>query len=60
MNRKAYIAVKIAFGETDPFISADIVKQNTHSLDPILDYCSPNYICAEGRNFTFGSVKVKS
>ena len=59
MNRKAYITVKTPFGDTDPFISTDIVKQGT-SLGPILNNCSPSNFCAEGRNFTFGSVEVKS
>ena len=47
------------FRDTDPFISTDIVKQGT-SLGPILNNCSLSDICAEGRNFTFGSVEVKS
>ena len=59
MNRKAYITVKTPFDDTDPFISSDIVKQGT-SLSPILNHCSLSHICAEGRNFTFGSVEVKS
>ena len=58
MNRKAYITVKTPFGDTDPFISTDIVKQGT-SLGPILNNCSLSDICAEGRNFTFGSAEVK-
>ena len=59
MNRKAYITVKTPFGDTDPFISLDIVKQGT-SLGPILNNCSLSDICAEGRSFTFSSVEVKS
>ena len=59
MNRKAYITVKTPIGDTDPFISTDIVNQGT-SLGPILNNCSLSDICAEGRNFTFGSVEVKS
>ena len=59
MNRKAYITVKTLFGDTDPFISIDTVKQGT-SLGPILNNGSLNDICVEGRNFTFGSVDVKS
>ena len=59
MNRKAYITVKTPVGDTDPFISTDIVKQGT-SLGPILNNCSLSDICAEGINFTFGSVEVKS
>ena len=34
------------------------MKQGT-SLGPILNNCSPSDICAEERNFTFGSVEVK-
>ena len=59
MNRKAYITVKTPFGDTDPFVSSDILKQGT-SLGPILNNCSLSDICAEGRNFTFGYVEVKS
>ena len=51
--------MKTPFGDTDPFISTDIVKQGT-SLGPILNNCSLNDICAERRNFTFGSGEVKS
>ena len=57
MNRKAYITVN-HFGDTDPFISTDIVKQGT-SLGPILNNCSLSDICAKGRNLTFGSVEIK-
>ena len=35
------------------------MKQAT-SLCPILNNCSLSDTCAEGRNFAFGSVKVKS
>ena len=51
--------MKTPFGDTDPFISTDTVKQGT-SLAPILNSCSLCDICAEGRNFTFGSVEVNS
>ena len=48
MNRKAFLTVKTPFGDTNPFISTDIVKQGT-SLGPILNNCSLSDICAEGR-----------
>ena len=35
------------FGDTDPFISTDIVKQDT-SLGPSLNNCSLSDICGEG------------
>ena len=59
MNQKANIIVKTPFGDTDPFISTDIVKQGT-SVGSILNNCSLSDIWAEGRNFTFSSVEVKS
>ena len=51
--------MKTPFGDTDPFISTGIVRQGT-SLCFILNNCSLSDICAEGRNFTFASVEVKS
>ena len=59
MNRKAYYLCENSVWGTDPFISTDIVMQDT-SLGPILNNCLLSDICDEGRNFTFGSVEVKS
>ena len=37
MNRKAHVTVKTPFGDSDPFITIDLVKQ---CLGPILNNCS--------------------
>ena len=39
MNRKAHVTVKTPFGDSDPIITIDLVKQGT-CLGPILNNCS--------------------
>ena len=58
MNRKAHVTVKTPFGDSDPFIITDLVKQGT-CLGPIVNNCSLSDICTEGSNFNYGSVQIK-
>ena len=58
MNRKAHVTVWTPFGNSDPFITIDLVKQGT-CLGPILSNCSLSDICTEGNNFNYGSVQIK-
>ena len=58
MNRKAHVTVKTPFGDSDPFITTDLVKQGT-CLGPVLNNCSLSDICTEGYNFNYGSVQIK-
>ena len=61
MNRKAHVTVRKPFGDSDPIITIDLVKQGT-CLSPILNNCSLSdiYICTEGKNFKYVSVQIKS
>ena len=59
MNRKAHVTVKTPFGDSDPFITTDLVKQGT-CLGPVLNNCSLSDKCTQGKNFNYGSVQIKS
>ena len=59
MNRKAHVIVKTPFGDSDPFIATDLIKQGA-CLGPILNNCSLSDICTEGTYFNYGSVQIKS
>ena len=58
MKRKAHVTVNTPFGDSNPFITTDLVKQGT-CLGPILNNCSLSDICTEGNNFNYVSVQIK-
>ena len=59
MNRKVHVTVNTPVGDSDPFITTDLVKQAT-CLGPILNNCSLSDICTAGTYFNYGSVQIKS
>ena len=59
MNKRAHVTVKTPFGDSDRFYTTDLVKQGT-CLGLILNNSSIGDKCAEGENFNYGFVQIKS
>ena len=58
INKRSNITVKTPFGDTYPFLAEEIVKQGT-VLGPILNNCSLDDVCKEGKGYQYGSVELK-
>ena len=58
LNHRARIQVKSPLGITDTFALTDITKQGT-IMGPILNNCSLDRICVEGRRYQLGSAYIK-
>ena len=58
INKRSNITVKTPFDDTYPFLAEEIVKQGT-VLGPILNNCSLDDVCKEGKGYQYGSVELK-
>ena len=58
INKRSNITVKTSFGGTYPFLAEEIVKQDT-VLGPILNNCSLDDVCKEGKGYQYGTVELK-
>ena len=58
INKRSNITVKTPFGDTYPFLAEEIVKQGT-VLGPVLNNCSLDDACKEGKWYQYGTVKRK-
>ena len=58
INKRSNITVKTPFGDTYPFLAEEIVKQGT-VLGPILNNCSLDDVCKEGKGYQYLSVELK-
>ena len=58
INKRSDITVKTPFGDTYPFFAEEIVKQGT-VLGPILNNCSLDDVCKEGKGYQYGSIELK-
>ena len=58
INKRSNITVKTPFGDTYPFLAEEIVKQDT-VLGPILNNCSLDDVCKEGKGYQYGTVELK-
>ena len=58
INKRSNITVKTPFGDTYSFLAEEIVKQGT-VLGPILNDCSLDDVCKEGKGYQYGSVELK-
>ena len=50
--------VRTPFGDTDPFVVNNLVRQGT-VLGPILNNCSLDQICKEGKSYQNGNIEIK-
>ena len=58
INKRSNITVKTPFDDTYSFLAEEIVKQDT-VLGPILNNCSLDDVCKEGKGYQYGSVELK-
>ena len=58
MNRRVNIVIRTPFGNTRPFTTKSLVKQDT-SLGPILNNCSLDEVCALSDSYQYGTVEIK-
>ena len=58
INKRSNITVKTPIGDTYPFLVEEIVKQGT-VLGPILNNCSLDEVCKEGKGYQYGIVELK-
>ena len=58
INKRSNITVKTPFRDTYPFLAEEIVKQGT-VLGPILNNCSLDDVCKEGKGYQYGTVELK-
>ena len=58
LNQRAEIVVRTQFGDPDPFVVNNLVQQGT-VLGPILDNCSLDQICKEGKSYQNGNIQLK-
>ena len=60
LNQRAEIVVRTPFGDTDPFVVNinNLVRQGT-VLGPILNNCSLDQICKEGKSYQNGNIQLK-
>ena len=56
--KRSNITVKTPFGDTYPFLEEKIVKQGTF-LGPILNNCSLDDVCKEGKEYQYEIVELK-
>ena len=59
MNRRANIVIRTHFGITESFTIDFLVEQGT-SLEPILNNCSLDEVCAHGDSYQYGSTEIKT
>ena len=58
IDKRSNITVKTPFGDTYPFFAEEIIKQGA-VLGPILNNCSLDDVCKEGKGYQYGSVELK-
>ena len=58
LNQRAEIVVRTPFGDIDPFVVNNLVRQGT-VLGPILNNCSLDQICKEGKSYQNGNIQLK-
>ena len=58
LNQRAEIVVRTPFGDTDSFVVNNLVRQGT-VLGPILNNCSLDQICKEGKSYQNGNIQLK-
>ena len=58
LNQRAETVVRTPFGETDPFVVNNLVRQSA-ILGPILNNCSLDPICKEGKSYQNGNIQLK-
>ena len=58
LNQRAEIVARIPFGDTDPFVVNNLIRQGT-VLGPILNNCSLDQICKEGKSYQNGNIQLK-
>ena len=59
MNTKAQIVVKTPFGQCEPFICSNVVRQGT-VLGPVLNNCSIDKFSNESYPYFYGKTEIKS
>ena len=59
LNTKAQIVVKIPFGQCEPFICSNIVRQGT-VLGPVLNNCSIDKFSKKSYPYFYGKTEIKS
>ena len=57
-NQRAEIMVRTPFGDQGPFVVNNLVRQGT-VLGPILNNCSLDQICKEGKSYQNGNIQLK-
>ena len=58
-HQRPEIVVRTPFGETDPSLISNPARQGT-ALGPILNNCSLDQVCKEGRGYQNGNIQLKS
>ena len=59
MNRRTNIIIRSPFGNTESFAIDYLVKQGT-SLEPILNNCSLDEVCADCDSYQYGTAEIKT
>ena len=59
INRRANIVIRTFFGNTRPFTTNSLVKQDT-LLGPILSNCSLDEMCAHSNSYQYSNVEIKA
>ena len=58
LNQRVEIVVRTPFSDTDPFVVNNLVRQGT-VLGPILNNCSLDQVCKEGKSYQNGNIQLK-